>query len=110
MSRLMRRLTIWPKLEIDRLFKQARRVYRGEGLDIAVAPKSAEYARLLIIIPKKVGSAPERNRIRRRIKAIFYEHQLYHQSRDYIFFIKPPAVALDFEQLKSIILNQVVTL
>lgn len=106
MPRLMRRLTVWTKQEIDRLFKQARRIYRGEGLDIAVAPKSAEFARLLIIIPKKVGSAPERNRIRRRIKAIFYEAQLYKKSHDYIFFIKPPAVSLDFEQLKNIILHQ----
>jgi ribonuclease P protein component len=106
MPRIARQMTLWHRKEIQVLFKRSQKVYTSAGLVIAIAPRShQDFARLLIIIPKKVGSAPERNLIRRRIKAIFYEHKLFTGNIDWLFFVKPASKSLDFATLKNIILT-----
>ena len=37
------------------------------------------YAKILIVTPKKIGSAPVRNLLKRRLKSIFYEEKLYER-------------------------------
>lgn len=91
-----RALTAWKKEEISRLFSRATSILISPEFDIRQAPASLSYGRLLIIIPKRVGSAPQRNLIRRRIKALFYENGWYNLSKDTIIFVKPKATLLDW--------------
>ncbi len=104
MPRLARLLTQWHKKEIIHLFRTAKRTIVHAGLDIRLAPRSnPEYSRILIVISKKIGSAPVRNQLRRRIKSIFYELQLYKQSHDWLIVTRPGAGEVPFNELKELI-------
>jgi ribonuclease P protein component len=93
------------KKEITSLLSSARRVCRHSGLDIRISPTSATIGRILIITPRKSGSSPERNRIRRRLKAIFYEERLFLHPYNWLVFIKKEAQELSFAQLKKALLS-----
>lgn len=106
MARIAREITRFPsKKAIDELFKKARRVVQHPGLHLLVAPKQRSIGHILIIVPRAVGSAPERNKIRRQIKSIVYEHKLYDRGLDCIAIVKKGATDLSFEQLKELVLQ-----
>ena len=109
MSNLVRNLSRFTKKEIDALFKKARRVIKHQGLHILVAPKQKEYGRILIIASRKTGNAPTRNKIRRRLKSIFYEQELYKQEYDCIVIVKKEGPLLTFEQLKKLLVQAIET-
>ena|SRR5581483_11074005 len=88
--------------EITALFATAARVVRHPCLDILVAPKTQSEARLVVITPKRTGTAPARNKVRRQLKAIFYEQQYYLQGCDCAVIIKNMA-ELSFEKLKELL-------
>ena len=91
------------KKEAVQLLLLAKRTCRYPGLDIKSAPKIGDFGRILVITPAKSGSAPERNLIRRRLKAIFYEEKLYTSSFSWIIFIKRESQAYTFLQLKELL-------
>jgi ribonuclease P protein component len=70
-----------------------------------LAPAQADFARVLIIASRKVGNAPERNLMRRRIKSIFYEEKLYDQKFDCAIILQKKSLDLTFDQLKELILK-----
>jgi ribonuclease P protein component len=105
MSGIAKRLSKFTKREIDYLFKHARRVFRSPACTILLAPRQAEFGRVLIVTSRKVGNAPERNLIRRRIKSIFYEEKLYDHSFDCVIIAQKKMTDLSFDDLKDIILG-----
>ncbi len=108
MSRLASRVVSFDKREVQALFRRiAKRIYKA-GLDIRIAPALYSYGRLLIIVPKKVGNAPQRNRIKRRLRALFYKEKFYTLLKDVIIVVRPEAAALSFMQLEAV-LKEVLT-
>lgn len=105
MPRIAKKITTFTKKEVDSAFKKARRMLKKPGLTILVAPAQKEFGRVLIIASKKVGSAPERNLLRRRLKSIFYEEKLYEKPFDCIIITNKLAVPLSFTELKSLLLQ-----
>ena len=105
MSSVAKKISKFTKREIDHLFKHARRVFRDGSCTILLAPRQADFARVLIITSRKVGNAPERNLIRRRIKSIFYEEKLYELGFDCAFIAQKKATELSFDQLKSMLVG-----
>ena len=91
--------------EIRTIFNKARRVYSDPGLVLLLHPSTKEYGRILVITSRKVGNAPERNKIRRRLKALFYQHQFYNQLQDCFVIIKKPGINYSSDQLKEILTN-----
>lgn len=91
--------------EIKQIFKKAHHKYSSPELDIKISPPTDKIGKLLIIIPRKVGNAPERNLIRRRLKSIFYENQIYKHLYNFLIFCKPPIVKLKYEVLKNILIG-----
>ncbi len=77
-------------------------VLKKDGIEIRLAPRSQDYGRLLIVIPKRSGKAAKRNQIRRRIKSIFYEEKLFELPFDWIIFVKKEGIGMSFEKLKEI--------
>ena len=105
MSSIVRKISKFTKSEIDRLFHDARRVIRNQFCIILIAPRQKEFGRVLIIASRKVGNAPERNLVRRRIKSIFYEEKLFELGFDCVVIVYKKAVSLPFEQLKGFLLT-----
>lgn len=100
------KISKFTKREVDYLFQHARRIVRNQFCTILVAPRqNPEYARILIVLARAVGNAPERNLIRRRIKAIFYEEKLYTGNVDYVIIVYKKMVTLPFDQLKTLLLT-----
>lgn len=86
---------------VKALFAKAKRVLRQPGLDILLAPSDLSQGRLLIVTPAYIGTAPERNKIRRRLKALFHEQLLFEKLYDCIVIVKKSGVDLSFESLKN---------
>lgn len=105
MPRIARRITQFTRDEIKRLFQTARTVYRQAGLAIKRAPRQGDIARVLVVTPKKMGKAPQRNKIRRQIKALFYQEKLYTVPYDFIIFCSKESISLSFQELKDILLQ-----
>lgn len=93
------------KVGIDQLFRNARRVIKHPNLHILIATAQQKIGRILIITPRKVGNAPERNKIRRRLKSIFYEEKLYEKGLDCIVIVKKKGCSLSFKELKDLLLQ-----
>jgi ribonuclease P protein component len=101
----MKSLSSFKTSEIKTLFKTARTLIATPGITLKGAPKQLEYGRILIVTPKKMGNAPERNLMRRRLKSIFYEQQLYKGSYDIIVFVTHNALAIPFNSLQELVLT-----
>lgn len=104
-SNTLRRHTQWTPREIQHFFSRAQRVYQGPHFDVRIAPQSHSQGQLLIVTPKKMGNAPQRNLFKRRVKAIFHEHQLHFCGFDIGVFGKPGASAVSFAELSAILIS-----
>lgn len=89
--------------EAAAFFKRAKRVVQHPAFDVLIAPTSGGSPKLLVVTPARIGNAPERNRIRRRIKAIFYEMHPIDSTYDVVFIIKKRCLQLTFGQLVNLI-------
>lgn len=75
-------ITKFSRQEISNLYKQARLIFRSPTIKVWRAPCTGKFARILIVIPRAVGNAVARNKLRRRIKNIFYELALFNEKYD----------------------------
>ena len=91
--------------EVRTIFRKARRAYSDSGLVLLVHPSTGEFGRILAITSRKVGNAPERNRIRRRLKALFYQNKFYEHKLDCFVIIKKPGINYTSAQLNEILTN-----
>lgn len=80
--------------EIQQLLAIAKRVMRRAACDILIAPTEKEQGRLLVITPRRIGSAPQRNTVRRRLKAIFRTYHFDQAGYDCAVIVKTPGVDL----------------
>lgn len=103
MTSIARAMTSFTGKEIRTLFNTAQPVVKTAILELRTAPATKEHGRILIVIPKKVGSAPERNKIKRRIKALFYEQQLYARGIDVVALVYPGACDIAFDVLGQLL-------
>lgn len=111
MRPLFRDLFSFKKKEVSSLFVRACRkgAIRGllllqDGLSSHAEEKNVSvptFGRLLIVVPRKVGNAVVRNRLRRQIKAIFWEHELYQKPCDSILLVYQQATNLSFSELSD---------
>jgi len=68
--------------------------------------KESESTLYGITVPKKVGKAVIRNKLKRQVKNIIRTNENYIQSNyNYVIIIKEPALKLDYEGLTKNILD-----
>lgn len=103
MKQVRQQISNFSKKEIDYLFKNSSAVYKSKELVILTAPCLLSFGRVLLITSRKVGNAPERNLLRRRGRAIFYEQRLFELKKNCIIIFKAPATKLTFSQFKNIL-------
>lgn len=105
MMRISQNLSSYTQHEIAHFFKSSRRVYKGPSFDILCLPATKPFGRIIVITPRKIGNAPARNKIRRQIKAIFYQEQLYLNNVDCMVIIKKLPVAFTLHEITLLVKN-----
>jgi len=97
---IARSITLFNSYERKLLFAHARTALRAPGIEIRTMPAQKEIGRMQIVVPRKVGTSPERNLIKRQLKALFYENKWYAHAKDVLIFIHHGAAEhLTFEKL-----------
>jgi len=102
---LVRALTRFTSGEIKKLMYQGKLVYTDACLDIKLQKTSQPFSKILVITPRKIGSAPQRNLLKRRLRSIFYEEHLYERGSNLAIFCKKGSPLLPFARLKEILLS-----
>ena len=105
MPKVAKLISTFKKEEVSRIFQTSNRRIKTEWLDVILAKKALDFGRILVVTSRKVGNAPKRNKIRRRLKSIFYENKLYDLQYDCIILTRKEAIDLSFEQLESILVS-----
>ncbi|HSC24788.1 MAG TPA: ribonuclease P protein component [Candidatus Babeliales bacterium] len=105
MPSIVKQISKFTKREIDHLFQHARPIIKNQACVILFAPCQKDSGRVLIVASRKVGNAPERNKLRRRIKSIFYEEKFFNLNFDFVIIVYRKMTGLSFDQLKSLLLS-----
>jgi len=105
MPGIARKITQFKKKEIDYLFAHARRIFRSSSFLILMSPRQSDFARILVIASRKVGNSVVRNKIRRRIKSIFYEQCFFNGKYDWVIITYPKVKFLSFAELENTLIK-----
>lgn len=98
-ERLLKR---WQYKEV---YDQGRRVNKG-SLVIYGLKNGLSYTRLGISVPKKVGTAVNRNRIKRRVREVFRKNKCrFTEPHDIVVAAKKGAEGLSYKDVEKIFLS-----
>ena len=87
------------RYEFKRAQLSGRRIHTPHFL-IVVLPNALQNTRLGITVTKKVGTAVQRNRIKRVVREVFRRNrQLFPASHDLVFIAKRGATEIDYGSL-----------
>lgn len=100
-------LTSFKTSEVRKVFRHARIKEKFKGLELFLAPSLLEYGRILVVTPRKSGNAPQRNLIRRRLKAIFKEHAFAEKKVDCIIIVRKEGINTSFKQLEEFLTSRI---
>lgn len=103
MGRVARQLSHFESSEVKDILKRGKRVLTSPTANILLCPTAQELGRILVITPKRIGKAAKRNRVRRRLKAIFFEETFYDRGYDCVVFIKKDGIDTPFDELKAML-------
>lgn len=101
----MTKISYFTKKELNQFFSEARTLLKRPELTVLIMPRAKETARLLVITPRLIGNAPQRNKIRRQLKAIFYEHQFFQGPFDCVIIVRKEIMSLAFDEIEKIIVD-----
>lgn len=98
-------MSSFSKKEVNIIFNENPRRVKTDWFDLILALKNEDLAKILIVTSRKIGNAPKRNKIRRQLKAIFYEEKLFNGKFNCILIAKKSIFNLSFIQLKDVFLK-----
>jgi ribonuclease P protein component len=90
--------------DTQKIIKKARRILKHPGLDFLLAPTDSS-PHIIIVTPAKIGTAVERNTVRRRIKALLHENHISDQNWHCVIFVKKEGIGLDYQALTKLIVE-----
>ena len=94
-----RSLFSFSKIEVDNAFKTSHAKVSYRGFKLLQSHEQPLHGKILIVLPRACGKAHDRNRLRRQLRSIFYEHKLYQNKTTWILLVRKDAMNLDFETL-----------
>lgn len=85
----------WKYGEVSHVIRESRVIFRDTYCTVRirpyVGPVPLKQSRLLISIPRKIGSAPQRNRYKRQLRDIVFRLQKrFPLSGDLLIFVRKP--------------------
>ncbi|MCL2484630.1 MAG: ribonuclease P protein component [Endomicrobia bacterium] len=92
--------------DFKKVFKLGRRLEDKKIKILAYKNDGLYLKRLGLVTSRKVGTAVERNRTKRRLREIFRTHKhLLEPGLDLIFISKPQTASSDYSDLKKTVLE-----
>jgi ribonuclease P protein component len=91
--------------EVKHFFDNAKAFKKCSKFTCLLSPKQGEFARILIITPRASGNSPERNLVKRRLRALFYQYKLYEKPYDCAVILKPHGCDASYAALKNLIVK-----
>ncbi len=82
-----------------------RRGSRVFGRYVVIVAQADNFGKIGITVPKKVGAAHERNKIKRRVRHIFRHQQDLFTKRSLVIIAKPAANLVSFAELSGDIVS-----
>lgn len=99
---LPRKIRLSDEKEIQDTIILKEREARRKQFYLVARESGLPYSRLAVVAPKKLGSAPKRNRAKRRVCEIFLALlPKISRSFDFVVFLRPPALSVEFGCLKE---------
>ena len=92
-----------PLGSIARLIRNSRRIVRNSCVDVRVSKTSRPRGQLIIVVPRRSGTAVERNTFKRRTRAIFRERKLAETGFDWVFFARSSAGSCSYAHLLAVV-------
>jgi ribonuclease P protein component len=108
-----RALFSFGKKEIALFFTRSSFVAQINGMKLlaerhrASDQPAVEHGKLLVVTSRKVGKACVRNRLRRQVKAIYYEHNLVEAPLRLVLICYPQATELSFDEIKKFLTTSI---
>lgn len=102
-----RKLFSFQPAEVKQAFAVAIKLGYGQGVKLIKAPTTTPYSKLLVVTPRASGKAHDRNLVRRRAKAIFYEHATHEKPAIFILLVNKRATAGSFDALQTFLLKHI---
>ena len=87
------------RVDFDRVFQQGRH-NSGRLLALRSAPNQLAYSRFAYAVPKRVGTAVVRNKVRRRLREILRALP-FEEGFDVVISVRPEAARSSFYALKQ---------
>lgn len=102
----IKKLFSFTNKEVAFFFANARILTSQRGLKLYTLKQlttleNASFGKILIITPRKSGNAIQRNLFRRRVKAIFYEDELYKTTKTFALYAYKDGIALSHSEIKA---------
>jgi ribonuclease P protein component len=86
--------------EFNLVYRGGRRLY-GRNFALIFLPADRPYSRLGISVPRKVGNAVRRNRIKRLVRETFRLHRpLFPGASDIVFTVRPGFAPSGMEEVR----------
>ncbi len=105
MKDVAKQISHFGRKEVELLFDRCKASYKSKELVLLTTPCLLSSGRILLVTSRKVGNAPQRNKLRRQARAIFYEQQIFARNIDCVVLFRAPATKLSFDQLQAILVK-----
>ncbi len=100
---MKKKYIVQKKEEFNEIIR-TQKPYKNKYLSIYIRKSNLEYPRFGISVPKKYGTAVERNKIKRQIKEIIDSNQiLFKKSLDYIIIVRDGIKQLKYKDIEKVI-------
>ena len=94
-------MTLTASPEFERVYRNGS-VYRGRLFSVHALPNTLGEPRLGLSVSKKVGTAVNRNKVRRRLKEMFRSSaKRLPRDLDFVISARPAAAEASFEELSE---------
>ncbi len=99
---LPKKYSLSKKKDIQQVFQKGQ-IYFSSFFNVKFMPNQLKHSRFCFIVSTKISKkAVDRNKLKRRLKAIVYKNlSNFSQNYDIIILTKPAALTINFKQLEK---------
>lgn len=97
---MKKQIIIKKNLEFTNIINQNKK-YSNQYFSVYIAKNNLNIYRFGISIPKKIGKAVVRNRLKRQLKTILRQKINYYKPIDYVIIVKKSLLQLNYQEKTS---------